>query len=56
VYLGGLACGAWKSREALDAGAPKPKAFWPLIGKDERDRRIMGWRDALSLAARGKIS
>jgi glycerol kinase len=48
AYLAGLATGVWKSPESLRGQWQVDRVFEPMIGGDERERRLNLWRKAVS--------
>lgn len=50
AYLAGLAVGYWKNKEEILGNIVVNKSFKPKITKDERQRRINGWKRAVKCA------
>ncbi len=50
AYLAGLAVGYWKNKEEILGNIVVNKSFKPKITKEERQRRINGWKRAVKCA------
>ena len=50
AYLAGLAVGYWASREEVVKNRTVDRLFLPTITAEERQRRIRGWKKAVSRA------
>lgn len=50
AFLAGLAVGVFDDLEALQKAYPIDRQFSPRIGTEERERRLIAWRDAVSRA------
>ena len=46
AYLAGLAVGYWNSKEDVIKNWAVDKIFSPIMGEDERERKIKGWNKA----------
>ena len=47
AYLAGLAVGYWNSKEDVIKNWAVDKIFSPIMGEDERERKIKGWNKAV---------
>ena len=47
AYLAGLAVGYWNSKEDVIKNWAIDKVFSPIMGEDERERKIKGWNKAV---------
>ena len=47
AYLAGLAVGYWNSKEDVIKNWAVNKIFSPIMGEDERERKIKGWNKAV---------
>ena len=47
AYLAGLAVGYWNSKEDVIKNWAIDKIFSPIMGEDERERKIKGWNKAV---------
>ena len=47
AYLAGLAVGYWNSKEDVIKNWTVDKIFSPIMGEDERERKIKGWNKAV---------
>ena len=47
AYLAGLAVGYWNSKEDVIKNWVVDKIFSPIMGEDERERKIKGWNKAV---------
>ena len=47
AYLAGLALGYWNSKEDVIKNWAVNKIFSPIMGEDERERKIKGWNKAV---------
>ena len=47
AYLAGLAVGYWNSKEDVIKNWAVDKIFSPIMGEDERERKIKGWHKAV---------
>ena len=47
AYLAGLAVGYWNSKEDVIKNWAVDKVFSPIMGEDERERKIKGWNKAV---------
>jgi glycerol kinase len=47
AFLAGLAVGVWPDQKALASTWTLDRRFEPRMGKDERERLLAGWRDAV---------
>ena len=50
AYLAGLAVGYWKDKEAVIKNWAIDKTFVPMIGDEERRRKVKGWNKAVRYA------
>ena len=50
AYLAGLAVGYWKNREEVVQNWAIDKTFKPMIGEEEREKKIKGWNKAVKYA------
>ncbi len=50
AYLAGLAVGYWKNKEEVVQNWAIDKTFKPLIGEEEREKKIKGWNKAVKYA------
>ncbi len=50
AYLAGLAVGYWKNKEEVVQNWAIDKTFKPLIGEEEREKKIKGWNKAVKHA------
>ena len=50
AYLAGLAVGYWKSLEEIRTNWESDRTFEPVITKEEREKRIKGWKKAVRYA------
>ena len=50
AYLAGLAVGFWKDSDDIIANRSVDTVFTPSISEDERDKRMRGWKKAVSRA------
>lgn len=48
AFLAGLAVGVWPDLDAVAATRGDPRRFEPLMGEEERERLLSGWRRALA--------
>ena len=51
AYLAGLAVGYWKDTEEIQKNWAIDRLFAPEIGKEERVKRLAGWKKAVACAA-----
>ncbi len=47
AWLAGSHCGAWPGKDEFSSKWHLDRRFLPAMGKDERDRLLSGWRDAV---------
>ena len=50
AYLAGLQTGFWKDKEDIRANWALERSFVPLLDKEDRDRRLKGWKKAVKAA------
>ena len=50
AYLAGLAVGYWKNKEEVVQNWAIDKTFKPMIGEEEREKKIKGWNKAVKYA------
>lgn len=50
AFLAGLAVGVFADLDALQKAYPVERQFSPTIGTEERERRLIAWRDAVGRA------
>ncbi len=50
AYLAGLQTGFWKDKEDICANWALERSFVPLLDKEDRDRRLKGWKKAVKAA------
>lgn len=48
AYLAGLATGFWKDKDEITKNRQIDKVFYPEMDKDGRERRLNGWKNAVS--------
>lgn len=47
AYLAGLNCGYWKDEKDIADNRIIGKIFFPLMSEEERNKLLLGWRDAV---------
>ena len=50
AYLAGLAVGYWSDQEEIKENVKLDKIFYPSLDKEERQKRINGWKKAVNYA------